>query len=253
MPLKLHLLISLSLPAFILFLFIAPNFLYAQNRPDTSFQATDKSERAAEDNKGTSITVYGGLNIPTDEFSSTLELGSGYAITGGSFGIEANRFWNKIVKVGVGLNLSLNNFDNAAAQEQFFSIFNKSATANSSPWILVSPNLSIGFILPNDLVSVYGNYNIGVLLGSAPEVTFTADTISVIRDSYSLSSVQSGFSFGVIFARKIDLHIEYWSAEPKSDQTIRMKITTIPDYGIYSTYSGVNKISAIRITLGVVL
>lgn len=202
---------------------------------------------------GVSFGFFGGLAFPTGDFGSTSSIQAGGASSGftlgGELGIPLPGGLSVLGSVAIAFN---------SLSEEYVKESSGSTSAISGDlgsWTTIWPMVGVrytGTLAPT--FNFYAQGQLGLLMGSTPEVNATQSGYRFSANSASGSSIGYGFGVGVIFAKIVNVGFRYSSGQPTYEYTITEFISG-PGFTSTTTYNVKtdHPTSIIQLLIGVTL
>jgi hypothetical protein len=192
------------------------------------------------------VQVFGGLAIPTGDFASTSSVEAGGAqtgfVVGGELGLNfvgGLAWWNTVA-------VSFNSL-NEELVEDLAGL--TSVSGDFGSWTTIWPMTGLKYtswVAPG--VAIYATGQIGLLVGSTPEVSVSSSGFNYSSKSFSSSSFAYGFGAGLLVADRFTAGLRYLTGQPEYDIEFR-----VSGPGFTSTTTGKTDqpTSIIQLTVGV--
>ncbi|HLF19403.1 MAG TPA: outer membrane beta-barrel protein [Bacteroidota bacterium] len=177
--------------------------------------------------------IFAGLGFPTGDFGSTSSTQAGGASTGFSFGGEFGIPLSDAVAVWTSATFAFNSLS-----EDFIT----SSSGSSSPvsgtlgtWTTIWPMTGIRYTAPiSPALNFYAQGQLGLLLGSSPDVSASQSGYKYVAPSASATSFAYGFGAGLTIGKTVNVGLRYSGSQP----TYEYKVTvTQSSPGFTSTYN----------------
>lgn len=192
------------------------------------------------------VQVFGGLSLPTGDFASTSSVEAGGAktgfVVGGELGVNfvaGLAWWNTVAVSFSSLNDEL--VKNLAGLT--------SVSGDIGSWTTVWPMTGLRYttwVAPG--VTIYATGQVGILIGSSPEVSVSSGVFRYSAKSFSSSAFAYGFGAGVLIANRFTAGVRYMTGQPEYDVEYQV---SAPGFTSTTTGKTGQPTSIFQLTVGV--
>lgn len=182
-----------------------------------------------------SFQIGGGLSLPVGDFGSTSSANAGGAKTGFTFNADLGRVLGGGFAWWTSLIYSRNSLNDEFVQTLTGT---SSFSGDLGSWTTIWPMTGVRYFgTTSPTIGIYGIGQIGLLLGSTPEVSVTSGGSRVTSKSKSSSALAFGFGGGLIIKNRFNVGIRYITAQPQYDlqQTVTI---SLPGFQSTQTITG---------------
>ena len=180
-------------------------------------------------------SIFAGMSLPLSDFSSTTVSDVGFANPGFSAMFEADKNINKNVYWASSISLAVNHLAKYPLQSSLGNNLallignnmgfqsNVSAGNYTSTWIVTG----FGFeILASPAVKIYSVEQIGLLISTFPDISFTNYNTSGVITTTTGTAFAAELGAGIIIIDHINIGLRYYTGEPYYKQTLTFSGST---------------------------